>query len=312
MGSSITSKAIPVRGAPASRWQQFLQAARKHALPYALLSPTLIILIAFLAFPFISLFYYGVHKVELNGTSTFNGLDNFQVLLNETRFVQNLSATMQYLIGNLVISVPLAYFAALLISSNMRAVGFLRTIFLVPWVLAPVVTALLFKTMLDPTAGPITLLLKWIFGEPVYLTLSPEGARLVIILHAAWRSFPIEMLLIAAGMTSIPIELYEAARVDGANFWQQFRYITLPLTRIPLFAAVLLISVFTIQDAEGVYALTQGGPGYATEVTGVRLFKEAFLYFNISLASAIGIGLIIMAIIVMVIFLRVLGKGEAA
>jgi ABC-type sugar transport system permease subunit len=120
------------------------------------------------------------------------------------------------------------------------------------------------------------------------------------------------MLLIAAGITSIPVELYEAARVDGANLWKQFRYITLPLTRIPLFSAVLLISVFTIQDAEGVYALTQGGPGYATEVTGVRLFKEAFLYFNISLASSIGIALIVLSIIVMTVYLRILGKGEAA
>lgn len=307
---SSISNVAPARDAAPSRWQRFLGTIRKHWLPYALLSPTLIILIVFLAFPFFSLFYYGVHKTELNGTSTFVGLDNFKLLLNESRFIQNLGATMQYLIGNLAISIPLAYFAALLISSNMRGVGVLRTIFLIPWVLAPVVTALLFKTMLDPVGGPITLFLKWIFGEPVYLMLSPEGARLVIILHSAWRSFPLEMLMIAAGMASIPIELYEAARVDGANFWHQFRYITLPLTRTPLFAATLLISVFTIQDAEGVYALTQGGPGYATEVTGVRLFKEAFLYFNISLGSSIGIGLILLSIVVMVVFLRVLGKEQ--
>jgi multiple sugar transport system permease protein len=194
----------------------------------------------------------------------------------------------------------------------MRGVGVLRTIFLIPWVLAPVVTALLFRTMLDPTNGPITLVLSWIAGQPVYLGLSPEGARLIIILHSAWRSFPFEMLLIAAGITSIPVELYEATRVDGANLWQQFRYITLPLTRVQLFSAILMISIWTIQDAEGVYALTQGGPGYATEVTGVRLFKEAFLYFNISLASSIGIALIVLSIIVMTVYLRILGRGEAA
>ena len=307
---SIT-EALPSRSAPVSRGQQPFQTARKYAFPYLLLSPTVILLVAFLAIPFFSLFYYGVHKTSLQGVSTFNGLDNFNILIHEGRFVQNLEATLRYLVGVLVISVPLAYFAAVLISSNMRGVSVLRTIFLIPWVLAPVVTALLFKTMMDPTSGPITMLLKWIFGQPVYLTLSPDGARLVIILHSAWRSFPFEMLLIAAGITSIPVELYEAARVDGANLWTQFRYITLPLTRIQLFSAVLMISVWTIQDAEGVYALTQGGPGYATEVTGVRLFKEAFLYFNISLASSIGIALIALSIIVMTVYLRILGKGEA-
>ena len=285
---------------------------RKYALPYSLLSPTVILLAAFLAVPFFSLFYYGVHKTDLQGVSTFVGLNNFIILIQEARFLQNLQATLLYLVGVLAISLPLAYFAAVLISSNTRGVGVLRTIFLIPWVFAPVVTALLFKTMMDPTSGPITLLLKWIFGQPVYLTLTPGGARLVIILHSAWRSFPFEMLLIAAGITSIPGELYEAARVDGANLWKQFRYITLPLTRVQLFSAILMISVWTIQDAEGVYALTQGGPGYATEVTGVRLFKEAFLYFNISLASSIGIALIVLSVIIMTIYLRILGKGEAA
>lgn len=300
------------RSAPAPRWQHFLQTVRRNALPYLLLAPTAILLVAFLAVPFFSLFFYGVHKTDLQGVSTFTGLGNFNILVHETRFIQNLGATLRYLVGVLVISVPLAYFAAVLVSSNIRGVGVLRTIFLIPWVLAPVVTALLFKTMMDPTSGPITILLKWIFGHPVYLTLSPDGARLVIILHSAWRSFPFEMLLIAAGITAIPVELYEAARVDGANLWKQFRYITLPLTRIQLFSAVLLISVWTIQDAEGVYALTQGGPGYATETTGVRLFKEAFLYFNISLASSIGIALIVLSIIVMTVYLGILGKGETA
>lgn len=309
---SSVSGIRPARRKTVSRGQRFLETARKNALPYLLLAPTVILLVAFLAIPFFSLFFYAVHKTSLSGVSTFTGLGNFKILFNEMRFTQNLIATLTYLVGVLVISVPLAYFAAILISSNMRGVGVLRTIFLIPWVLAPVVTALLFKTMMNPTSGPITMLLKWIFGRPVYLTLTSEGARLVIILHSAWRSFPLEMLLIAAGITAIPVELYEAARVDGANLWRQFRYITLPLTRVQLFLAILLISVFTIQDAEGVYALTQGGPGYATETTGVRLFKEAFLYFNISLASSIGIALIVLSIIVMSVYLSVLGRGETA
>jgi ABC-type sugar transport system permease subunit len=120
------------------------------------------------------------------------------------------------------------------------------------------------------------------------------------------------MILIAAGIAAIPKELYEAARVDGANLWQQFTRITLPLTRISLFSAILTISVFTIQDAEGVYALTQGGPGYATEVTGVRLFKEAFLYFNIGLASSVGVVLIILSVLLIAVYLRILGQGEVA
>jgi ABC-type sugar transport system permease subunit len=292
--------------------RRFARGVRKHALAYLLLAPLVTILVAFLAVPFVSLFYFGLRKTDVSGVSTFVGLNNYVILLHESRFIQNITASLQYLVGVLVISIPLAYFAAVLISSNIRGVAVLRTIFLIPWVLAPVVTALLFKTMLDPSSGPITAMLSWIAGQPVYLTLSPEGAKLLIILHSAWRSFPLMMILIAAGMASIPKELYEAARVDGANLWAQFTRITLPLTRVSLFSAILTISVFTIQDAEGVYALTQGGPGYATEVTGVRLFKEAFLYFNIGLASSIGVVLIILSVVLIFLYLRILGQGEVA
>ena len=309
--ASITQSRSGTRGG-ASRWQRFRSEARRSALPYALLAPLVILLLAFLAFPFISLFYYGLQRTDLSGVSSFIGLGNFKILLNESRFTLNMTNTMIYLVGNLALSVPLAYFAALLISSNRRGVGVLRTVFLIPWVLAPIVTAVLFKTLMNPSSGPITMALKAIFGYPIYLTLTEGGARMLIILHSAWRSFPLEMLLIAAGITSIPTELYEAARVDGGGLWDQFKFITLPLTKPALFSAILLISVYTIQDAEGVYALTQGGPGYGTEVTGVRLFKEAFLYFNIGLASAVGIALIVLSAVLIIFYLRVLGQGERA
>lgn len=290
--------------------QEVRKNAAENAVPYMFLAPTLILLLAFLAIPFFSLFWNSVHWTDLAGVSTFNGLANFRVLLREDRFLQNILNTVRYMLGVLVISVPLAYFAAILVNSNAKGVGALRTIFLIPWVIAPVVTALLFKTMLDPRMGPITRLLSWIFNEPVYLALTMNGARMITIVHSAWRSFPIEMLLISAGMTSISPELYEASRVDGASGWDMFWHITLPLTRGPLLSAVLLVSVSCIQESEGVYALTLGGPGYATEVTGVRLFKEAFLYFHISIASALGVALICVAIIWMTLYSRVLGKDE--
>lgn len=309
---SSASNALRTHSPAHTRGGRFRNGIQKHGFAYLLLAPLVLLLVTFLAVPFVSLFYFGLRKTDFSGVSTFVGLGNFRLLFNESRFIENVSASLLYLVGVLVISIPIAYFAAVLISSNLKGVGLLRTIFLIPWVLAPVVTALLFKTMLDPSSGPISMVLSWMAGHPVYPTLTSPGARLVIVLHSAWRSFPLEMILIAAGIASIPKELYEAARVDGANVWQQFTRITLPLTRVSLFSAILTISVFTIQDAEGVYALTQGGPGYATEVTGVRLFKEAFLYFNIGLASSIGIVLILLSVLVIFIYLRILGQGEVA
>lgn len=301
-------------GIPVSRWP-ILRNVRKHSVPYLMLLPTMILLLSFLAVPFVTLFYYSVSETNLTGgVVALVGLQNFKILFSEPRFLQNVIATIEYLVGVLVIAVPLAYVAAILISSDIPAVALVRTILLIPWVLAPVATAVLFKTMLHPQGGPITLLVSWLFGggEPIYLGMTAQGARLIIIIHAAWRSFPFIMIMLAASMTVIPRELYEAACVDGANSWQQFVNITLPLTRVPLMSAMLMVSVFVIQDAEGPYAITQGGPGYGTEVTGVRLFKEAFLYGNFSMASALGVVLIILAISVLFTNLRVIGQGEVA
>ncbi len=264
-----------------SRWQQLRHEVRRNPLPYLLLAPLVIILLVFLVFPFVSLFYYGLRQTDLSGASTFVGLKNFTILLNQSRFGQNVAATVIYLVGNLAISVPLAYFAAVLISTNRRGVGVLRTLFLIPWVLAPIVTAVLFKTLMNPSSGPITMLLRAIFGHPVYLMLSEDGGRVLIILHAAWRSFPLEMLLIAAGMTAIPLELYEAARVDGAGMRTQFRYITLPLTRTPLFTAVLLISVAlpshmgVVTERQKIEGLKGSIAGLAPKAEAVRRFRAA-------------------------------------
>ncbi|MFB0547075.1 MAG: carbohydrate ABC transporter permease, partial [Anaerolineae bacterium] len=239
---------------------------RRYRLPYLFLLPTTLLLVSLLGWPLISILYFCLHKTPLSGPSEFVGLGNFQLLFNEARFWDNLAASLKYLIGVLGLSLPVAYLAAVLISGKLRGRGFFRTLFLLPWIIAPIVSSILFRTLLDPYTGPIPALLKFLTGNKYLFLVEPGLAVLTIILHSAWRSFPFEMLLIAAGLTAIPAELYDAAKVDGAGTWAQFRHITFPLTRNQLAIAVLLITIWTLQDAEGVYALTGGGPGYFTEV----------------------------------------------
>ncbi|NLT41287.1 MAG: sugar ABC transporter permease [Anaerolineae bacterium] len=283
----------------------------RYRLPYLLLLPAVVVLVVFLAWPLGSIFYFSLRETPLGGASIFVGLDNFALLLSENRFLNNLAASLRYLVGVLALSVPLAYLAAILVSSRLRGAGIFRTVFMLPWIIAPVVSSILFRTMVDPYSGPITAALEWLTGEKFLFLVKPDLAVLSIVVHSAWRSFPFEMLLIAAGLTAISPELYDSAKVDGAGAWSQFRYVTLPLTRNQLFVAVLLITIWTLQDAEGVYSLTQGGPGYVTEVAGVRLFKEAFIYFNIGIGSAIGVVLILLSILFMILYLRVIGAGES-
>ena len=306
--------AIEQAGWPASGARQERVVVRQwspHWFPYTLLAPSLLLLLAFLVLPFFYLFYWSTFDYKIGVTNEFVGLENFRSLLGEERFRDNVKYTLIYVVGNLLISVPVAYFGALLVTAGMRGSGLLRTFLLIPWVLAPIVTALMARTLLNPFDGPVIDVIAFFNGgEKIYPTTTANGAMTVLIAHAAWRSFPLIMLLLAAGMSSIDPQVYEAAQVDGAGRWQQFRRITLPLTRAPLLAGVGAIAVFSLHDAEGAFGLTGGGPGTATEVMGVRILKEAFDSGNIGRGAAIGVALVVVSVAFLAALALLLGRDR--
>ena len=280
----------------------------KYKLPYSFLLPTFLFLLVFLATPLLFGIYMSFQKIFLNGTVKFVGFHNYQVLLGESRFINNLKLSLLYVAGNLGLTVPLAYGAALLVTSKLKGVPFFRAIFLLPFIAAPIVTAVLFRAMADPTSGPLTILLNRLTGKHYIILADPVLSKLIIIVHSWWRSFPFVMLFLSAGIASIPNEIYEAAKVDGASGWKRFRYLTFPLTKIHLALSLLIITMWTLQDAETVYALTGGGPGYSTEVMAVRLFKDSFINFNLSTGATIGVFLLLISVVFMGLYLTFLGK----
>jgi ABC-type sugar transport system permease subunit len=163
--------------------------------------------------------------------------------------------------------------------------------------------------MVDPSFGPISALLEMITGERYIILADSTLAMLTIIGHSFWRSFSFVMLFLAAGIATIPAEIYEAAKVDGAGAWARFRSVTFPLTKMHLAIVLLIITMWTLQDAETVYALTGGGPGYSTEVTAVRLFKDAFINFNLSYGATIGVFLLMLSAVFMVLYFNLMMRG---
>ena len=271
---------------------------------YSFLSPTIILILIFLISPMITGLMMSFFKTSLAGSTKFVGLQNYWLLLTEGRFLNNLRLSLFYIAGNIVISLPLAYILALLITQKIRRATFLRGIFLLPWIVAPIVSAVLFRSLVDPSFGVISLLIEKITGHPVVILADPVDSMLVIIVHSVWRSLPFMTLFLAAGMAMIPKEIYEAAMVDGASKWIQFRALTFPLTKIQLMIVLLTITLWTLQDAETVYAMTEGGPGYSTEVMAVRLFKESFINFDLNAGATMGVLLLIVGLVFMVIYSR--------
>jgi len=248
------------------------------------------------------------YKTSLSGVTQFVGLKNYYLLLTEGRFLNNLRLSLIYVAGNICISLPIAYGMALLITSKLRGASFLRGVFLLPWIVAPIVSAVLFRSLVDPAFGPLSWLVEKIAGQQIVMLAHPLWSMLVVIFHSTWRSLPFMTLFLAAGMAMIPKELYEAAMVDGAGKWKQFFKLTFPLTKIHLVIVLLTITLWTLQDAETVYAMTEGGPGYSTEVMAVRLFKESFLNFDLNSGATMGVLLLLVGLIFMILYNQLTGR----
>lgn len=279
-------------------------------LPYLYLLPAILILFSLLIAPLITGILMSFEVTNLDGTVAWSGFSNFLTLFKESRFATNFWNSIIYVIGNILLSTPLAYIVAILITTKLPQVSYFRSIYLLPWVIAPIVSTLLFRSMVDPSMGPIAKLIEWITGEQIIILANPSLAMFIIIFHSFWRSFPFVMLFLSAGIASIPDEIYEAATIDGANSSKRFLTITFPLTLSHLKIALLMITMWTLHDAETITAFTRGGPGYSTETFAVRLFKSSFINFNLNFGSTIGVVLLIISLVFMFFYFRLVKEGN--
>jgi multiple sugar transport system permease protein len=281
--------------------------SRRSLAASLLLLPALLLLVGLLLFPLASGIGSAFQTTAADGTTRFFGFKLFKILAREPRFLADIGRSAVYVVGNVGVSFLLGYGAALVITRASRATGIVRGILITPWITPPVVSAVIFRSLVDPAGGPVSHLAQQVFGSDFMILGNAHSAMAAIILHSVWRSFPFIMLIIAAGIAAIPRELYEAAAVEGCGAFRRFRYITLPLTRLHCAIVLLIVTMWTIQDAEGVYALTAGGPGYATEVLAIRLFRESFLNFDVHMAAAIGVVLLAVSGIFAAAYLLLIG-----
>jgi len=274
--------------------------------------PAFVLVVLFWCVPLIPGLSLALRSPGEAGSSTrWPSLLNYSRLLGEQTFRHNLVLSLIYVVGVVGMSVPASYAACSLMSRSARGTNWFRGMLLVPWAIPPVVSALIFRNLAGAEIAPLTKLYRLVSGDPNLLPLQDSfWAMLTVIVHSFWRSVPVMTLFLAAGMTTIPKELHEAAQTDGATPLQRFLHITFPLTRMHLAVGMLLITAFTLQDAETVYALTGGGPHHGTEVAAVRLFKEAFDYGQFATAATIGSFLLAAGLVFMLLYLAAFRRAE--
>ncbi|WP_280448249.1 carbohydrate ABC transporter permease [Nocardia brasiliensis] len=282
------------------------------------LLPALIFMIVVTQLPFVFTLYYSTQSWNLvrPGSRHFTGLDNYAEVFRDSQFRLVALNTVVMIVGTVIISVVLGLLLALLLDRAFFGRGIVRTLLITPFLVTPVAAALIWKTtMLDPVFGLVNVVLKpFGAGQIDWVSRYPLPA---VMADLVWQWTPFMMLLILAGLQSMPRDIVEAARVDGASSFAVFRELTLPHLRRFIELGAVLGAIYLVNTFDAVYMMTSGGPGIASSNLPFYIYQRAFLGFDIGQAAAMGVITVIATTVVATLALRLLfksftGKEEAA
>jgi raffinose/stachyose/melibiose transport system permease protein len=283
----------------------------RTVIPWLFLLPILLVHMVVVAGPSLAAVYYSLTDWSGIGAAKFVGLENFrQLLFEDTAFRKAFGNNVLWLVIFLTIPFALALLAASLLAPVRRGSMFFRTALFIPYILPSVITASIWRNLLSPTLGIGGQLAK--LGVPgldqAWLG-KPSTALPAIAFVDNWHYWGFLMVLLLAAMQNIAPDLYEAARMDGANRWQEFRHITIPGIRPALVFMLLMTAIWSFLVYDYVWILTQGGPAGASEVLGTWLYKNAFNRFEAGYASAIGLTMSFFAGIIVGLFVLLRRRG---
>jgi multiple sugar transport system permease protein len=239
----------------------------------------------------------------------FAGLLNYEQLLDDHRFWNSIWVQVRLSFWTVLLQLVIGLALALLLNRQIRFLEVIRSTFLIPMVLPPVVVALIWKILFTPDVS----ILNWTLGllnlpQPAWLA-DPTLALWAIIITDVWEWFPFVMLMLLAALQMLPEEPLEAAKIDGASKWQVFFYIMLPLLRPALLVAGLFRLIDSVKAFPHIFIMTGGGPGVATEATNYYAYLQGFSYTYIGFSSAIIVVMLLATLLMSIMVLKFMGKG---
>ena len=275
---------------------------------YALLLPALIPIVVLSVVPLINGLYLGFtdSHAGFHQTAHFNGLANYRKLLDDSLFWQSFRIGLIWAFGVTIIQFLLALGLASLLNQNLRLRWLARTLTLVPWAMPPVIVGIMWRLVYQPDAGLLSnTLYKLGFGEhPIDWLGNLSTALPAVILGGVWAGMPQTTVVLLAGLQGVPLELHEAAAVDGAGAWRRFRTVTLPALRPVIVAITSLDFIWNFNSFGLVYVLTDGGPGGKTTPPMLFAYQQAFKYGHFGYAAALGDVMVVIIVALLVLYLR--------
>lgn len=283
---------------------------------FLLVLPTITLLVLVLLVPILitiglSFFSYPLLRPDLG--ITFVGFENFKKLLLDKQFIGSMERSFIFALGSVSIELILGILIALTLRKKVFAKSFFKVSFLIPMMMVPIVAGVSWRIFLLPQFTPLAQILEMFhinFNTAKFLTDS-KWAMMSVITADVWQWTPFVMLMVFASLQSIPEDIYEAARVDGASNLEQFFFLTLPLLKPSLIVIGIMRGMDAIRSFDLVYILTNGGPGFATELVSIFNYKIAFSRYSMGYASAISTGVLIILTIVIFTILKYSEKEDS-
>lgn len=277
---------------------------------YGFIAPAALYLALFFGFPIVKNFTMSFQEYTsatfFTGEAPFNGLTNYLAVFNDPIFTKALVNTAIFTVvsiaGQFVIGMGLALF----FRKSFPLSGVLRSMLLLPWLLPMIVSAAVWRWILEQDSGILNQFLSAVglISSPIPWLTSSDTALIAVVMVNIWLGIPFNVVLLYSGLQAIPTELYEAGEIDGATGWTSFRFITLPLLR-PVVSVVLLLGViYTIKVLDLILGLTGGGPANATQTIATRSYEMSFIEFDFGQGAALGNVLIVIALLFAVVYLR--------
>ena len=278
--------------------------------------PAFVYMLIIVGYPIISNIILSVQDVTVKnlarGTKNFVGLDNYIALFRDEVFRLTISNTLKFTVYSLLFQFVIGFALAVFFNKNFSFAKPIRGLLMIPWMIPMTVTALIFKFIFSTDVGIINYFLRslGIISENIEWLTNPNIAMGCVIIANIWIGIPFNTILLSTGLTTIPQELYESAAMDGANGFQRFIKITLPLLRPTIESVLVLGFIYTFKCYDLIYVMTSGGPVNSTHLMSTYSYKLSFEMFDYSMGSAAANVLLVILMVVGMVYLKITMEGE--
>lgn len=297
------------------RRRRLSNAARSRLYAFALLAPAIVVVLLVIVYPLVVAAQMSFFDVQVfrrdRGFTGSPGWFNYRDMIDTPNFWRSLRVTLAYVFWGTVGSFGIGLFTAVLLNQPFRGRFLARVLVMMPWPVPGVVAATIFMWMFNSSFGVINYLLLRVglVDAPVAWFTQAGPAFFAVTLATIWKGYPFFTVTLLAGMQSIPKELFEAARVDGASPLQQFRHITIAALRPVIGIALVISTLWLFRVFDIIFVMTGGGPSGATETLAIQIYREAFQYFQMSYAAAVGMVTLLLSVLATFIYLRATSKS---